>query len=171
MILKPTTNEYPERFEAYIGLMCEDSLIDVLRKDRNQTYHFFENMEEHQLEHRYAQGKWSVKEILMHINYVERIMQHYAFAASRNDDQSTIAPINHNAYFENSEIKSMSVDELLDEFNTIRNYTIELFLGLSQNQLLSRCGLGNNAISARAIGFTITGHARHHINIIKERYL
>lgn len=171
MILKPTTDEYPERFEAYISLMCEDSLIDVLRKDRNQTYHFFENMEEHQLEYRYADDKWNPKEILMHINYVERIMQYYAFAASRNDEKTTIAPINHDAYCKNSEIKSMSVDELLDEFNTIRNYTIELFLGLSQTQLLSCCDLADNAISARAIGFTITGHARHHINIIKERYL
>lgn len=171
MIAKPTPNEYPERFEPYIGLVCEDSLIDVLRKDRNHTYHFFENMEDYQLEHRYAEGKWSIKEILMHINYVERIMQFRALAASRNDEQSPVAMINHDAYFSNSEIENVSMDELLDEFNTIRNYTIEFFLGLSQRQLASKCGLGENAISARAIGYALSGHVRHHINIIKERYL
>jgi len=171
MILKPAPQEYPDRFEAYIGLVDENDLVQILRQDRNCTHNFFIDIEKEMLDYRYAEGKWSIKEVLMHINYVERIMQHRAFAASRGDMQTALAPINHDAYIDNSEIHKYDLEDLLEEFNVIRNYTIELFSNLSERQALLKMGDGENAISARAIGYALIGHARHHMDVINVRYL
>jgi hypothetical protein len=168
---KPHNTEYPARFEAYIGLTTNDNVIDLLRSDRAKVHYFFESIAPEKIDYRYAEGKWSIKEILMHINYVERIMQYRALAASRGDEQTQLLPINHDTYFANAETEKFTIPELLDEFNTIRNYTIEFFSGLSQKQLSLCCGTGEDAISARAVGYALAGHARHHIITIKERYL
>ena len=171
MILKPSPQEYPERFKDYIELVNEDNLVQILRQDRNYTHNFFTDINKEMLDYRYAEGKWSIKEILMHINYVERIMQYRAFTASRGDNQTVLTAINHDAYIANSEVHRFDIEDLLEEFNVIRNYTIELFSNLSERQTKLKMGDNENAISARAIGYALIGHARHHKNIINARYL
>lgn len=171
MILKPKSTEYPQRLEAYISLVEEDSLINILRQDRNCTHNLFKSISCDKVNYRYAEGKWSIKEVLVHINYVERIMQFRALAASRGDSQTELGPINHDAYIKNAEADKYDIDDQLEEFNVIRNYTIELFSGMSSRQSELKMGSGDNAISARSVGFAMAGHVRHHMNIINERYL
>ena len=171
MITKPATNEYPPRLEMYIGLTKEDGLIQLMRQDRKQTYNFFKNISPDMANYRYAEGKWTIKQVLMHINYVERIMQYRALAASRGDNQTPFGFTNHEAYIKNAEVERHDIDELLEEFNVIRNYSIEFFSGLTEKQLQLCLGSGEDAVSARAVGYALIGHARHHMNIINERYL
>lgn len=171
MITKPLIGEYPPRLEAYIDLTKEDGLIHLMRQDRNCTYNFFKNISPDMANYCYAEGKWSIKQVLMHINYVERIMQYRALAASRGDSQTPFGLTNHEAYIQNAEVERYDIDELLEEFNVIRNYSIEFFSGLTEKQSQLCLGSGEDTVSARAVGYALLGHVRHHMNIINERYL
>ena len=167
----PSKTEYPAYAEMYMKLTKKDgTLIAQLRENLEKTKTFMASLSEATLNLRYAPGKWSVKEVLVHIIDDERIYACRALAFARNDN--TILPgFEQDDYVLYSDAHARTTENIIEEYEAVRMATIALFKGFSEAALL-RIGTANgNRASVRALGYHIAGHELHHIKIIKERYL
>lgn len=167
----PHSNEYNPYFERYIKLVPTGNFLNVFTENTLHALQFFKSIPFEKLEYRYAEGKWTCKDILMHIIDTERVMSYRALVAMRGDSTTPLAPVDENLYARNVDVSSRSMEDLLDEFEIVRRSSEKLFRNMTEEQ--SRF-LGNGVshpISARALGFIMLGHVIHHINVIRERYL
>ena len=160
----------PQYYDRYINLVePELSIIDALKKYGveyllNQRY-YFEELEDAV----YAEGKWTIKQILQHIIDTERIFTYRALWFARHD--STPLPgYNEVEYANNDKVMERSLDDVLEEFEIVRESTIALFKSFDTSQIMASGTASSVEISVLAIGFTIVGHVMHHLQVIKERY-
>lgn len=166
--LDPT--EYHPYFQNYIDQNKEDDLLTGLIIGKRSMLKFFKSIPQEKHEYRYAEHKWTIKELLLHLIDSERMFAYRALAVARGDTQN-LPGFNENAYVPNSNANNRTLKSLVNEYNVVRNATICLFEGLTED-MLERIGKANNSpISARAIGFIIPGHEAHHCKVIRDRYL
>ena len=171
LINKPRAGEYPAYAHIYIDLLPDDGLIlQHLAENFTITRDFVASISKDRLLHRYAEGKWTIKEILAHIVDDERIYVYRALRFARND--STELPgFDQDQYTRYSEANKRDLRDLLDEFSLLRQSTIAFFKSLESAALL-RTGVANGqSVSVRALAYHIAGHELRHMNIIRERYL
>ncbi len=171
MIEKPAAGEYAPYTIIYIGLLPDDGrVLEHLRENLQTTTDFILSLPEDKLTYRYARGKWTIKEILVHIIDDERIYAYRALRFARND-QTELAGFEQDDYAFYSGANARDIGDVLVEFATVRNSTIALFDSF-ESEALTRSGVasGNN-MSVRAAAYHIAGHELRHLNIIKERYL
>ena len=171
VIEKPREAEYPAYAHIYSDLLPDDGLILAhLENNLRSTKKFVASIPKARLLHRYAEGKWTIKEILGHIVDDERIYVYRALRFARND--STELPgFEQDHYAQYSEANKREITDLLDEFALVRQSTIAFFKSLDDTALM-RTGVANgNRVSVRALAYHIAGHELHHMNIIRERYL
>ena len=171
IIPKPEPAEYAPYVIMYIGLLPDDGLILKHLEDYlHATTDFMRGLPEEKLLYRYAEGKWTIKEILAHLIDDERIYSYRALRFGRND--STELPgFEQDTYALESGANERSLEGLLDEFALVRRSTIALFNSFDVS-VLTRSGIASgNVMSVRAIAYHLAGHELRHLNIIKERYL
>ncbi len=170
MIEKPNLADTPAYFRGYIDLVPENNLLDALDKNLNNTIYLFENVSEEKENFAYAEGKWTIKEVLNHIIDTERIFAYRALRFSRLDE-TDLPGYDENLFTENANVSHRSLQHLIEEFRVIRKSTHYLFEAMT-NEMLDFVGTANKSrSSARALGFMIIGHAIHHNHVLKERYL
>ena len=163
-------SEYNPYYETYINLAENKSLHDGLKDGCTETVAFFEAIPLDKLDYSYAEGKWTVKEILRHIIDTERIFAYRALRFARND-QTPLSGFDQDTYILPDCTQNTSIQSLLDEFKSCRTATRIMFSNFS-DEMTKRVGeASNNPMSARAAGFIIIGHEKHHCNVIRERYL
>ena len=119
---------------------------------------------------RYAEGKWSIKEVIGHIADVERIFVFRALCFARGEAVA-LPGFDENEYARQSNAGSRPLKDLVDELRTVRAATVSFFAGLSEKELLRRGTANQNGYTVRALAFIIAGHERHHVRIVAERYL
>ncbi|HMG13812.1 MAG TPA: DinB family protein [Saprospiraceae bacterium] len=159
----------PAYFDRYINMNDDVTLKDSLE---NNGYNLIlkERAMLEQLEDKvYAPDKWTIKDILQHIIDAERIFTYRALRFARND-KTPLPGFEENDYALEANAGSRTLDDIIHEFDVTRQSTIGMFSSFSKEQLLKTGISNNNEISVLAIGFTISGHLIHHMNIIKERY-
>ncbi len=167
---KPQSSEFPPYYQAYIDKVSSDDLIKSLESNRTEVLDFFSSIPEEKYDHRYEEGKWSILEVLVHLSDVERVMSYRAFRISRND-QTPIEGYDHNAYIFDNDFSHRSKDDALEEFNSLRLANQNMINHFPQN-IEENKGVANGAeISLRSLIAIMQGHTKHHMNIIKERYL
>lgn len=167
---RPADHESHDYFKLYINQVTGDDFLQTLKDSLSSTLELLKNLEDSKWDYRYAEGKWSIKEVMIHIMDTEKIFAYRALRFSRNDmtslpgfDQDDYAPF-YNA--ENRSIKS-----ILKEFKAVRKATIAMYKNFS-DEMLNRIGTASeHPVSVRALGFMIAGHEVHHVKIIRERYL
>lgn len=163
-------NEYSIFNATYINVAGEGNLYEDLEISLHDFIRFVQDIPMDKFDYRYAEGKWTIKEIIQHIIDTERIFSYRALRISRND----ITPLpgfDENDYALNTNANDRHLQSLLTELSIVRQSTLALFKSFSEEQL-KRIGIAsNNEISVRAIGFIIIGHQKHHQKIYKERYL
>ncbi len=167
---KPIVSTFPEFFSNYINLVNEDDLTDAFKKQQVLIEDFFENIPESKSEYAYAEGKWTLKELLQHIIDTERIFCYRALAIARKETVS-LPGFDEIEYAANSNANDRDWKSLCSELKIVRRSTEILFSSFSAEAMLSTGLANNHTISVLAIGFTCIGHISHHINIIEERYL
>jgi hypothetical protein len=167
----PNTNEYNPYFEKYINLVPSGIFLDVFQENTMKVIQFFKNIPLEKLDYRYAVDKWTCKDILMHIIDTERVMSYRVLVAMRGDSTTPLAPVDENLYARNVDVSSRSIDDLLEEFEIVRRSSEKLFRNMTDEQSRFLGNGVNHPISPRALGYIIQGHAIHHMNVIKERYL
>jgi uncharacterized damage-inducible protein DinB len=170
-IEKPNPGEYAPYAIMYIGLLPDDGLVlDHLKNHLNLTRALIAPLPEERLTYRYAEGKWTIKEILLHIVDDERIYAYRALRFARRD-RTELPGFEQDDYALHSAANDRTVADLLEEFATVRAATISLYQGLGDDAL-TRAGVASgNFMSVRAIAYHIAGHELHHLKIIQERYL
>lgn len=170
IITKPAVIEYPQYYESYIKVVKENDLLDALRNNLEAFNQLISDIPLDKGDYRYADGKWTVKEVLIHIADAERIFAYRALCFARND-KTELPGFDEEAYMPYANAAKRTIFSIEDEFESLRNANIALFKSFDE-EALNRKGMANrNMISVRALGFIIAGHANHHIKILRERYL
>jgi uncharacterized damage-inducible protein DinB len=167
----PQPGEYNPDFAGYIDKAR--SFADPIQKldeQRREVLSLLRPLDAEEQLHRYAPGKWSVKELLGHIIDTERIFAYRALRVARAD-QTPLPSFEENAYAAASEAERCDWNELLDEFEHVRRASILLLRHLPE-AAWTRMGTASEApISVRALAYIMIGHVAHHLEILRERYL
>lgn len=173
IIEPPQPGEYPPYAIMYIRLLPTDGrILDHLWDNFLLVKKLIYSLPEEKLYHRYAPGKWSIKETLVHIVDDERIFAYRALRFARGE-QNNLIGFDQDAYAEYSEADGRDLDNIFEEYEAVRKSTIALFNGLPEDSLM-RMGHGTgtfNDATVRALAYHIAGHELHHFNLIREKYL
>ena len=169
-IHRPTENQFPKYYGTYIDKVANDDLINCLTEGVDLVWAYINTLSEDKLNYRYAAGKWTIKEILIHLMDAERIFAYRALRFARND-KTELAGFEENDYVPQSNATSRTHQSLQEEYKAVRANTHELFKNMTE-EMLDRGGKANGQeIAVRALGYIIVGHELHHLQVIKERYL
>ena len=163
-------NEYASFYKNYIKTVGTSNLFEILTTSHDKLISAVKNLSEEKLIYRYAEGKWTIKELLQHLTDTERIMCYRALRFSRND-KADLPGFEENWYVENSNGNERKIQDLLNEFALVRKSTIALFKSFTTKMLSTIGTIDGNNMSVRALGFIVTGHQLHHLKVINERYL
>lgn len=173
IIPPPQQGEYPPYAIMYMKLLPADGLILKHLWDNFVTVkELIYSLPEEKLYHRYAPGKWSIKETLVHIVDDERIFAYRALRFARNEQQNLIG-FDQDSYVKYSDADNRDLDNIFEEYEAVRRSTIALFNGLPEESLM-RLGHGTgtfNDATVRALAYHIAGHELHHLNLIRDKYL
>ncbi|MEY8021916.1 DinB family protein [Muriicola sp. SD30] len=163
-------HEYNPYYRAYIEALGEVDLMKTLRKQIKNYPQFLASIPEDKLNYQYAEGKWTVAEVLLHVLDSERVFQYRALRFARKD-QTPLPGFDQDLYVPQSGAGNRSLDSIIEEYKAIRQSTITLYESFNED-ILKRKGVASNSnMSVAALGFIICGHQRHHRNILRERYL
>lgn len=173
IIPPPQQGEYPPYAIMYMKLLPADGFILKHLWDNFVTVkELIYSLPEEKLYHRYAPGKWSIKETLVHIVDDERIFAYRALRFARNEQQNLIG-FDQDNYVKYSDADNRDLDNIFEEYEAVRRSTIALFNGLPEESLM-RLGYGTgtfNDATVRALAYHIAGHELHHLNLIRDKYL
>lgn len=160
----------PRFYKNYVKLVEEPDILQALRISGDRMTQVLASVTEAQQDFRYAEGKWSIRELLCHLIDAERIFAYRALRFARND-RTPLPGWDENDYAPLANAGGRSLAQITSEMQRLRHSTIDLFEGFTA-EMLERKGVANNAeISVAALGFVIAGHETHHMNILAERYL
>lgn len=168
---KPNQEEYNPYFQKYIDLVKEGAFGELLNANTTETVDFFKSIDKEKQNFRYEKNKWTVKDVFMHLIDTERGFSYRAIVCIRRDNKTPLYGMDEDFYASNVNVTHRSMESLIEEFLAIRKSFGFIFKNTPPENLEF---LGNgieHKISARALGFITIGHAIHHMNVIKERYL
>ena len=162
--------EYGPYYKGYIDLAGNDLLIDGLTNSLKEHLDFFNSIPEEKMNWAYAEGKWTIKELIVHLIDTERVFAYRALRCARQD-KTDLPGFDQDEYVEASGANERSSKDIIEEYQSVRETTIHLYRSFTET-MMEEIGTANgNPMSPRALGFIMIGHERHHANIIKERYL
>ncbi|MBT8284582.1 MAG: DinB family protein, partial [Flavobacteriaceae bacterium] len=152
-------HEYNPYYRAYIEALGEVDLMKTLRKQIKNYPQFLASIPEDKLNYQYAEGKWTVAEVLLHVLDSERVFQYRALRFARKD-QTPLPGFDQDLYVPQSGAGNRSLDSIIEEYKAIRQSTITLYESFEED-ILKRKGVASNSnMSVAALGFIICGHQR-----------
>ncbi len=170
MILRPALEDSPVYYHYYFSIVKEEDLFKALNNLLSSTVSFIRSIPPEKENYKYADDKWTVKQVLSHIIDTERIFIYRALRFSRKD-ATALPGYDENTYAPNANCEHRTLAEMAYEFELVRRSTISLFQYMT-DEMLDFKGTANKAtVTPRSIGWMIAGHNVHHCRIIGERYL
>ncbi|GAB2868936.1 hypothetical protein GCM10027044_33420 [Hymenobacter ruber] len=170
-LTRPADGDFLPYAAGYINLVPADAdPREVLRSQPAEIHAVFADLSEEQAEKAYAPGKWSLKEMLLHQIDSERVFAYRAMRFARNDSQN-LPGFEQDDYVAHSGANARSIASLLAEYDATRAATVALFDSFTEEQLNRRGTANGGPATVRALLYIVPGHERHHLNIIRERYL
>jgi uncharacterized damage-inducible protein DinB len=167
---KPQIDQVPPFYRGYIENVKDLDVLDALKSSNENALKAIRSISEQKGEFRYAEGKWSIKEVLNHMQDAERIFAYRALRFARND-KTPLHGFEENDYAPKANAHARTVKQLADELAHLRMSTIDLYSSFDE-EMLNREGVANNnKMSVLNLGYIIAGHETHHLNILRERYL
>ncbi len=165
-------NEYAPFYHPYIQSVSNDdkNIVENLEDSIQYALRILRTLPYEKHVFRYAEGKWTIKEIVQHLIDTERVFNYRALRFARKDT-TDLAGFDENVYVENSNANSREFIELLEEFAALRKDTVLLYKSFSSETLLQKGTASGNTMSVRALGYITSGHLLHHLKVIQERYL
>lgn len=164
------SQEYNNYYQSYIDLAADIDIVRGLEHNLSTVLAFYSSIPSELHNYAYAEGKWTIKDILLHIIDTERIFAYRALRIARKDF-TPLAGFEQDDYVISAEASQRSLVNIMEEYKSVRLATIALFKTFNENSL-TLIGVANNSpISVRAIGYILTGHENHHNLVIKNRYL
>ncbi|MBS1949198.1 MAG: DinB family protein [Bacteroidetes bacterium] len=159
-----------EYYHKYINASTEKEVLKAIKKNSAEFEKLLKKIPSKKLNHAYAEGKWTIKELLQHIIDAERVFAYRALRIARMDT-TPLSSFDENSWASHSRAPERRWADLVKEFRWLRKSTEILFASFDEDQLLAKGTASNHEINVLALGYIIPGHVEHHINIIKEKYL
>lgn len=167
---KPNQNSVSEYKWTYIGIVPDDDLLVVLEKNKNTIVDLMHQLSDERLKYVYAEGKWTIKELLLHIIDSERVFA-YRILCFLRGEQKELPGYDENVYNENSFANDRSKESLIEEYISVRNSTVSLLKFMNETCIQNK-GTANGSISSvNELAYMIAGHELHHLGVIKSKYL
>jgi len=163
------TTNFQDYFNHYIKQVDSLDPTEALKITLGEFLALLEGVEEEKGLYSYEDGKWTIKEVIAHVIDAERVFAYRAMSFARND-QNNLAGFDDHLYTKNSGANNRSMEELLTEFDILRQTSIALYSSFDET-MWARTGTANGVtIDVKSLAYLIAGHCRHHGNILKERY-
>ncbi|HEY6224204.1 MAG TPA: DinB family protein [Gemmatimonadales bacterium] len=169
-IARPGADEYAPYYGTYIGKVPDGDLRAMLASQLAETLELIRSIPESRGGYRYAPDKWSIREVLGHLADSERIFSYRALRIGRGDT-TPLPGYEQDDYVPVGRFDARTLRDLADELVAIRQATIHLFAHLDDAALERRGTASGKPVSVRALAYIIAGHERHHVEILKSRYL
>ena len=167
-ISSPEPSEFNPFYAGYVGKVPPAGPVALL-KDQIAAYEKFRALPEDTGNHRYAEGKWSIKELLGHVADVERLFAYRLLHIARGD-QAPLPGMEEKEWAASAPHDRRPLAAIVDELIAVRRATLALVESLDE-AAVARTGTANNAaVSVRALCFVIPGHTQHHLDVLRERY-
>jgi len=170
LIPRPAEDEYSPYYAGYIARVPDGDLCATLAAQLADTHALVHAIPEARGTHRYAPGKWSIKEVLGHVIDTERIMSYRALRIARGDT-TPLPGYEQDDYVPAGGFDRRTLQDLRDELAAVRQATIHLLRHLDPIALARRGTASGKPVSARALAYIIAGHERHHVEILTAKYL
>lgn len=168
--VRPDPAEVPPGLAGYVGKVRDgEDLLALLDSQLDELRSAFGRWPEARGAYRYAPGKWSVKELVCHLSDTERIFCYRALRFARND-ATPLPSFDENAYASEMHADERPLADLMDELLDVRRATLSFFRGLWAGAWTRRGTASGKEVSVRALAYAIAGHARHHLEVLAERY-
>ena len=159
----------PEFYRGYVSNVKDKSIVVQLIQEGDDTLSIFKRLSPQQVEYRYAEGKWAVKELLAHMIDAERVFAYRALCFARNE-KKILHGFDEEMYSKEMNIQNRSILQLINEFANVRASTVDLFTGFSDEMLKREGNVDTNKMSVEMLGYIIIGHEIHHKRVLKEKY-
>jgi hypothetical protein len=170
MISKPNSDDYAPYAANYVNMVPNGAdVLQILTDNQASTHRLFYNMTDEQAMHAYAEGKWTLKEVLGHMIDTERVFSFRAFVFSRED--ISLPGFDQETYVLSTDFNSRTIQSLADEFKAVREATLFLYRSFSPQQLACSGVASGALVKVAALVYITAGHELYHLDIIKERYL
>ncbi|HEX8171443.1 MAG TPA: DinB family protein [Thermoanaerobaculia bacterium] len=168
--MRPSEGDIPQGYAGYVDLVPEDDVLSAIELQSSETQKLLSSLDESRAAHRYAEGKWSVKEVLGHVCDAERIFGYRMLAIARGETQS-LPGFDENSYVATAAFDRWRLGDLAEHYALLRRANIVLLRNLPE-EAWDRPGVANgNRVTVRTIAHVIVGHERHHVKVLRERYL
>lgn len=166
---KPSPETYFAYFKRYVDLVPDEDLATAFSNQLTVIKDFLATISEEKSMYAYAPGKWTLKEVLLHITDTERIFNYRALAIARKET-APLPGFDENLYADNSNANNRSWQNLIDEFLAVRQSTQFLYDSFTDEMFASAGIASNNPLTVNSLGFTTLGHFYHHKKVVEERY-
>lgn len=167
---RPATGDYDPASAGYVSLVPDiDDPVRQLTAQRDRVLGKFWSVAEVTAGHRYAPGKWSVREVIGHMSDAERILAYRLLRIARGDE-TPLPGFDENTYVPAGDFDQRSLRDLLNEWTATRNATIALVRGLPREAWTRRGEANGKTVTASALAYIILGHVEHHLKVLNDRY-
>ena len=170
MISKPQPGEYAPYAAGYIAKVPSGPIIEILEYLKDSTYNFFARMTSEQADYAYADGKWTLKQLLGHMIDTERVFSFRVLCFSRGD-KNPLPGFEQEDYVANSTYDTRSIQDLANEFKALRTANVYLYNSLTDEQSEITGIASNHPVSVRALVYMTAGHELYHLDLIKSLYI
>lgn len=169
-ITRPEPDEYAPYYGTYINEVVGDCALTVLERQRASTASFLAGLAESRAGHRYAPGKWSLREVIGHLADTERVFSYRLLRFARND-QTALPGFDENVFVPEGRFELRTLADVAREFTAVRDASLALVQSLDGETMLRRGTANGKVMSVRALTWVMAGHEVHHLGVIRERYL
>jgi hypothetical protein len=169
-ILRPAPTDHAPFHAAYVRLVPDGDVLGVLEKQAKETVAFLKGLSEEKSRFRYAKEKWSIREVVGHMNDAERVFTYRALSFARGDT-SSLPGFDENGWAATSNADQRTLAEHIAEYSAVRAATLALYRGFSDNEIHREGVASGHRVTVAAIAYVVAGHERHHVGILKDRYL
>jgi uncharacterized damage-inducible protein DinB len=167
---RPGGDEHAAYYAGYVAGAPDGDLVDTLTAQGSRLAQMIRGIPESQGDHRYAEGKWSIKDVVLHVSDAERVFSYRLLRFARGD-ATNLAGFDEGPYVQHGGAGARSLADLAEDFAAVRRATLSLITSLDDEAMARRGLANNNPVSARALAWITAGHAEHHARILRERYL
>lgn len=169
-IPRPAPNLYAPSHGGYVGEVPDGrDLFALLEQQAGETAALLRGVSEERSHFRYAPGKWSIREVIAHINDAERVFGYRALRFARGD-ATPLPPFDENAWAAASNAEERTLAEHVAEFQALRSATAAMFRGFRPDWFARTGTASGHTVSVGALLYVTIGHERHHVRILRERY-
>ena len=168
--MRPVQGDYAPYYENYIKLIEGEDILRILNEQNKKTQDILNSFSEHRGNYRYADGKWTVKEVVGHLLDTERVFAYRALCISRGE-KKTLPGFDQDDYVSEGNFNRRELFDLNYEYRLLRESNLLLLRSFTPEMLKLKGFANESSVTVLAILFMIAGHEKHHMNVLREKYM